>query len=62
MTVIIKSALVPIAVGILLGVGFRLAEYLVPPPEVRVVVCTYSDSGKVELCKSAFELLNKPQQ
>lgn len=62
MTISIKGGLVPIAAGVLLGVGFRLAEYLIPPPEVRVVVCTYSDSGKVELCKSAFELLNKPQQ
>lgn len=46
-----------LAGGALIGVGVRAAEWSIPAPEMRVVVCTMSDVGHVETCANVAELL-----
>lgn len=53
------SALKVLVFGVLVGTGVRAAEWAIPAPELRVVVCTMSDIGKVETCTSAAALLKK---
>ncbi len=53
------DALKIVALGVLVGSGVRAAEWAIPAPEMRVVVCTMDDFDHVETCKSAAELLKK---
>lgn len=48
-----------LTVGVLVGAGVRAAEWVIPAPEMRVVVCTPSAMDHIEACVSAEELLNK---
>lgn len=52
-------ALKIMALGVLVGTGVRAAEWAIPAPEMRVVVCTMNDFDKVETCTSAAKLLKK---
>ncbi len=47
------------ALGVLVGTGVRAAEWAIPAPETRVIVCTVDDFDHVETCTSAAELLKK---
>lgn len=53
------DALKIVALGVLVGTGVRAAEWAIPAPEMRIVVCTMDDFDKVETCTSAAELLKK---
>ena len=53
------AALTAIALGALVGTGIRAAEWVIPAPEMRVIVCTIDDFDHVETCTSAAKLLNK---
>lgn len=48
-----------LALGVLVGTGVRAAEWAIPAPEIRVIVCTMDDFDHVEICTSAAELLKK---
>ena len=48
-----------VAFGVLIGSGMRAAEWAIPAPETRVIVCTIDDFDQVETCTSAAELLKK---
>ena len=52
-------ALKILALGALVGTGVRAAEWAIPAPEMRVIVCTINDFDRVETCTSAAELLRK---
>lgn len=43
-------------IGFALLVGIRAAEWLIPSPDTRIVVCFASDIGKVETCSYLSEL------
>lgn len=53
------DALKLVVLGVLVGAGVRAAEWAIPAPEMRVVVCAIDDFYKVEACTSAIELLKK---
>lgn len=53
------DALKILALGVLVGTGVRLAEWAIPAPELRVIVCTMDDFDHVKTCTSAAELLKK---
>lgn len=55
----IKSVLTIIAAGSLIVVGFRIAEWVIPAPDTRVVICFANELDQVEICKPASELLKK---
>jgi hypothetical protein len=48
-----------LTLGVLVGAGVRAAEWAIPAPEMRVIVCTIDDFDHVETCTSAAELLKK---
>ena len=48
-----------LALGVLVGTGVRVAEWVISAPEMRVIVCTMNDFDHVETCTSAAELLKK---
>lgn len=43
-------------IGAAIMVGIRAAEWLIPQPETRVIICTYDDMGETE-CKAAADLM-----
>lgn len=53
------DALKILALGVMGGIGVRAAEWTIPAPELRVIVCTVDDFDHVETCTSAAELLKK---
>lgn len=55
----IKDVLYFLLIGVVLGTGFRIAQWVIPEPEVRVIVCTVNDFDHVETCTRAADLLNK---
>jgi len=46
-----------IAIGVLVAAGFRLAEWVIPEPEVKVIVCMADDVDRVEACESLSDLV-----
>ena len=42
-----------VVVGLLIGLGIRLAEWAVPQPSVRVMICTPADYSIHEECRAA---------
>jgi hypothetical protein len=58
--VIIKYLLL-ILIGGLVVVGMRIAEWIIPQPEMRVIICTANDTMKIDTCKSAADLLKKAE-
>lgn len=53
----VKTVLQMLAVGVIVVIGMRAAEWLIPAPEMRVIICMADDVGTVEACASAAELL-----
>lgn len=53
------DALKIFALGVVLGTGVKAAEWTIPAPELRVIVCTMDDFDRVKTCTSAAELLKK---
>jgi hypothetical protein len=45
------------AMGVIVAAGVRLCEWVIPAPEMRVIVCTGNDFNSVDTCISAAELL-----
>lgn len=56
---VLRDAAFIFGVGILLIVGFRTGEWLIPAPESRIVICFANELDQVEICKTASELLKK---
>jgi len=54
----IKIGLV-FAMGIVLGVGMRTAEWLIPKPESRILICMYGEPLEGPACKKLSELVDK---
>lgn len=48
-----------IAVGALLLTGIRLAEWTIPRPDTRIVVCLASDIGEIDECTQLSELMQQ---
>jgi len=55
----IKTGLQILLIGVIAGVGMRAAEWLIPPPEIRVIVCTGSEIDKAETCTRLQKLVAK---
>lgn len=55
----IKSVVQIIFLGAFVVVGMRAAEWVIPQPEMRVVVCLASEIGKIDSCHVLKDLLNK---
>ena len=53
------NALKIVVLGVLAGTGVRAAEWVIPAPEMRVIVCTMDDFDHVETRTSAADLLKK---
>ena len=53
----IKHACLFIAVGMLVGIGIRAGEWLIPKPELRVLICQADQPSKVVACKRLDEML-----
>lgn len=51
------TALKVVMLGMLIGAGARAAEWAIPAPSMRVIICTLDDVGRVDTCKTAAELL-----
>jgi len=45
-----------IGFGILIMIGFRIVEYVIPRPETRIIVCMVGKDEKAEICKPLAEL------
>lgn len=56
---ILADGLQIIAIGVLVAVGLRLAEWVIPEPEVKVIVCMGDDVNKVEACQSLSDLVKR---
>ena len=48
-----------IALGVIVMAGVRIAEWLIPAPEMKIVICLASDIGEVEICNSLADLRKK---
>lgn len=48
-----------LAIGAIAGAGMRLAEWAIPKPESRVVICWANELDQVEICRSLQELKAK---
>lgn len=44
-------------IGMVIATGMRVAEWLIPKPETRVVVCFANEIGQVEICKNLEKML-----
>jgi len=55
----LKTALYPILLGVLVAIGIRTGEWLIPPPEQRVVICFANELDQVEVCHTTRELLER---
>lgn len=55
----LKAAMTVVLLGILVIVGVRIAEWTIPAPEMRIVVCFANELDQVEICKPADELLKR---
>ena len=53
----VKHGCILIGVGLLVGIGIRAGEWLIPRPDVRVLVCQANQSSKIEACKRLDEML-----
>jgi hypothetical protein len=51
-----------VAIGALAGLGIRAAEWAIPAPEMRVVVCAADEMYKVKECRSAADLLREAKK
>lgn len=56
---LIKNVLKLMAIGAIVIVGVRVAEWLIPAPEMRIIVCMGEDIKKVDTCVSLKELVAK---
>lgn len=45
-----------VILGGLIGVGLRLAEWTIPAPEMRVVICAAGKDDTIQTCKDLNEL------
>jgi hypothetical protein len=54
----IKTALLPVGLGVLIGVGMAVADWVIPtaPRTVQVVVCAASSDGAIEICRDIESL------
>jgi hypothetical protein len=57
---IARELAVWVAVGALVVVGMRAAEWLIPKPETRLIVCFAEDVDNSRTCKTLDELIRKP--
>lgn len=48
-----------IAIGALVMGGMRLAEWVIPEPEVKVIVCLADDVDRIETCESLSDLVKR---
>ena len=46
-----------ISVGVLVGIGIRASEWLIPKPEMRVLICQAGAANKAEACQRLDEML-----
>lgn len=53
----ITGVIVMAIIGFIIGAGMRAAEWIIPKPETRVVVCM-ADDLDVVACKSLNSLVN----
>ncbi len=53
----VKHGCILIGVGFLVGVGIRAGEWLIPKPELRVLICQANQASKVAACKRLDEML-----
>ena len=53
----IKHGCILIGVGFLAGVGIRAGEWLIPKPEMRVLICQAGAANKAEACQRMDEML-----
>jgi hypothetical protein len=49
-----------VMLGALVVVGMRAAEWLIPKPETRLIVCLAEDVDKSRACRTLDELMRKP--
>lgn len=56
---IIKDVLKLMAFGAIVIIGVRAAEWIIPAPETRVIVCMAEDMDKVDTCVDLKELVAK---
>jgi hypothetical protein len=61
MTKPILSFLLLLICGATVGAGQRAAQWSIPEPEQRVVVCMIHDIETNVTCRSLFELINRPK-
>lgn len=52
----LKTAAWLIFVGIVVGTGVKLIDWLVPSPDKRIVVCFAQDYGIIDECHTLAEL------
>jgi hypothetical protein len=48
--------------GVCVVAGIRAAEWVIPQPELRMVVCLADDLGSVHACRTLNELLEASAQ
>jgi hypothetical protein len=56
---LLADALKMIALGALVMVGMRVAEWVIPAPEVMVIVCMGDEVSKIDTCQSLNDLVKK---
>jgi hypothetical protein len=52
----VRVLLAVLAIGVVAGSGIRAAEWAIPKPETRVIVCMADDLDKIA-CKSLTDML-----
>ncbi len=53
----LETAISFILIGILCGIGIRMAEHIIPAPELRVMVCAVGQDDTLQVCKPLSELI-----
>ncbi len=48
-----------IGMGILVMIGIRAAEWFIPAPEQRIVICFANELDQVEICKELNEIIKQ---
>ena len=54
-------ALFTFIAGALAMAGIRAAEWLIPEPEQRIVICMADELGDVTICRSLQDMLDKAE-
>lgn len=56
---LLVSGLQLIGIGLLVAGGMRLAEWVIPEPEVKVIVCMADEVDRIETCQSLSDLVKR---